>query len=151
MKKLLLGLCLLSNLIAYAADTPSSAEPSSSERMSAAQAAIKTKNWPAAITELKAVVKSSPRDADAHNLLAYSYRKQAKPDLTQAFEHYRIALKLNPDHKGAHEYIGEAYLIDKKPVEAEKHLTELKRICGNTSCEEYIDLSRAIAQYKKQQ
>jgi tetratricopeptide (TPR) repeat protein len=71
--------------------------------------------------------------------------------LTQAFEHYRIALKLNPDHKGAHEYIGEAYLMDKKPVEAEKHLTELKRICGNSSCEEYIDLSRAIAQYKKQQ
>jgi Flp pilus assembly protein TadD len=72
MKKLLWGLCLLCNLIAYAADTPSSAEPSSSERMSAAQAAIKTKNWPAAIAELKAVVKSSPRDADAHNLLAYS-------------------------------------------------------------------------------
>jgi Tfp pilus assembly protein PilF len=118
--------------------------------MATARTAIQAKNWPAAITELKAAVKDEPRNADAHNLLAYSFRKQAKPALPQAFEHYRIALKLNPDHKGAHEYIGEAYLMDKKPAEAEKHLAELQRICGNTSCEEYVDLARAIAQYKQQ-
>jgi len=81
-------------------------------------------------------------------LLAYSYRKQARPDLPKAFEHYNIALKLDPKHRGAHEYIGEAYLMDKKPAEAEQHLAELEKICGNKTCEEYADLARAIADYK---
>jgi hypothetical protein len=40
--------------------------------------------------------------------------------------------------------------MDKKPAEAEKHLAELQRICGNTTCEEYVDLAHAIAQYKLQ-
>jgi Tfp pilus assembly protein PilF len=150
MKTLLLILLLLGPVGAYCADTPTTSEPSAAERMGTARTAIQAKNWSTAVTELKAAVKEEPRNADAHNLLAYSFRKQATPDLGQAFEHYRIALKLNPDHKGAHEYIGEAYLMDKKPAEAEKHLAELQRICGNTTCEEYVDLARAIAQYKQQ-
>ena len=68
--------------------------------------------------------------------------------MVKAFEHYNIALKINPNHIGAHEYIGEAYLMDKKPVEAEKHLVSLEKICGNKTCEEFVDLQRAIAQYK---
>jgi tetratricopeptide (TPR) repeat protein len=75
---------------------PMQTEPSAVQRLAGA------------ITELKAVVKEDPRNADTHNLLAYSFREQAKPDLPMAFEHYRTALKLNPDHNGAHEYIGEA-------------------------------------------
>ena len=62
--------------------------------------------------------------------------------------HLLETLKLDPRHKGAHEYIGEAYLMDKKPAEAEKHLAELEKICGNKSCEEYADLAKAIADYK---
>jgi hypothetical protein len=57
-------------------------------------------------------------------------------------------LQLDPKHKGAHEYIGEAYLMDKKPAEAEKHLASLEQICGNKTCEEYVDLAAAIAKYK---
>ncbi|NDD14434.1 MAG: hypothetical protein EB072_17765, partial [Betaproteobacteria bacterium] len=88
-------------------------------------------------------------NADAHNLLAYTYRKQEKPNLPKAFEHYKIALKLNPSHKGAHEYIGEAYVMDRKPELAEKHLAELERICGNKTCEEYVDLAQSIAAFRK--
>ena len=91
---------------------------------------------------------AQPGNADAHNLLAYSYRKQATPDLPKAFEHYNTAHKLNPSHKGAHEYIGEAYLMDGKPAKAEEHLARLKVICGNAACEEYDDLAKAIAAYK---
>ena len=145
-------ICLLFGCAsAFAADTPTEPEPSAAQRMEAGRSAVQAKNWSAAITEFKAAVKEEPRNADAHNLLAYSFRKQAKPDLAKAFEHYHTALKLNPDHKGAHEYIGEAYLMDKKPAEAEKHLADLERICGNKTCEEYIDLASAIAQYKLQQ
>ncbi|MES2942477.1 MAG: tetratricopeptide repeat protein [Pseudomonadota bacterium] len=122
--------------------------PAKTDHMAAARAAIKAKDWKKSVAELTTAVKDQPNNADAHNLLAYSYRKQATPDLPKAFEHYEIALRINPKHKGAHEYIGEAYLMDKKPAKAEEHLAQLKTICGNTTCEEYEDLAKAIAEYK---
>jgi len=123
-------------------------QPSTSERMVKARDAIKNKEWQRALTELNAAAKSDPRNPDIHTLLGFSYRKQATPDLPRAFEHYKTALSLNPKHKGALEYIGEAYLMDKKPAEAEKQLAELEKVCGNKTCEEYADLSKAIADYK---
>jgi hypothetical protein len=51
---------------------------------------------------------AEPANADAQNLLGYAYRNQKKFDL--AFKHYGEALRLDPKHKGAHEYIGEAYV-----------------------------------------
>ena len=139
-------------VVAYAADTPGS-NPSIpavtvQQRLATARKAIDAKDWSRAMNELNAAVREEPRNADVHNLLGYSYRKRATPDLPKAFEHYGTALKLDPRHKGAHEYIGEAYLMDKKPAEAEKHLAELEKICGNKTCEEYADLAKAIAEYK---
>ena len=66
----------------------------------------------------------------------------------EAYEHDNTALKLNPNHKGAHEYIGEAYLTDGKPAKAEEHLARLKTICGGSACEEYEDLAKSLAAYK---
>ena len=132
----------------FAADTPTYTPPTVSERMGAAREAIDRKGWSRAQYDLKSVVSDEPGNADAHNLLAYTYRKQDKPDLPKAFEHYKIALRLNPEHRGAHEYIGEAYLMDRKPADAEWHLAELERICGNRTCEEYQDLARAISAYR---
>ncbi len=131
-----------------AADTPTTAPPPTIDRMAVAREAIKAKDWKSAINELSAAVKAEPKNADAHNLLAYSHRKQAQPNLAKAFEHYKIALQLNPQHLGAHEYIGEAYLMDKKPDEAEKHLAILEKLCGNKTCEEYADLAKALAAYR---
>jgi Tfp pilus assembly protein PilF len=131
-----------------ARDTPTMMGPGVAERMDAARAAIEARDWRMAITELDAVVETEPGNADAHSLLGYSHRKQARPDLAKAFEHYRRALRIDPQHKGAHEYIGEAYLMDNMPAEAEKHLAELARLCGNQTCEEYVDLAEGIAAYK---
>ena len=131
-----------------ARDTPTMMGPSVVERMDAARAAIQARDWRTAMAELDAVVETEPGNADAHSLLGYSHRKQARPDLAKAFEHYRRALQIDPRHKGAHEYIGEAYLMDNKPAEAEKHLAELARLCGNQTCEEYADLAQAITAYK---
>jgi lipoprotein NlpI len=89
-----------------------------------------------------------PRSADVHSLYGFFYRKQAAPDLAKAFDSYKTALKFDPKHKGAHEYIGEAYLMAKQPEEAEKHLAQLELICGNKTCEEYEDLAKALADYK---
>jgi Tfp pilus assembly protein PilF len=134
--------------VAFAADTPSAPAPAAPDRMASARSAIQAKDWQKAIAQLSVLVKAEPKNADAHNLLAYSYRKLAQPNLPKAFEHYKIALQLDPKHKGAHEYIGEAYLMDKKPEEAEKHLATLEKLCGNTSCEEYADLAKSLASYR---
>jgi Flp pilus assembly protein TadD len=140
--------------LAQAADSGASFSPSSprvtpvSERLAAARKAIAAKDWAGAIGELEAAERADPRNADVHNLMGYTYRVRPTPDLPKAFEHYNIALKLDPNHKGLHEYIGEAYLMDKKPAEAEKHLAQLEKICGNKTCEEYVDLSASIADYK---
>ena len=136
-----------------AADTPSetpSVKPTGlgvKERLSIARSAIDAKDWNKALSELNLAAKEDPRNADVQNLLGYSYRKRSNPDLAKAFEHYKEALRLNPNHKGAHEYIGEAYLMDKKPAEAQKHLVQLEAICGNKTCEEYADLAKSIVEY----
>jgi Flp pilus assembly protein TadD len=107
--------------------------------------AVKAKNWQQAVYHLEIAAKAEPTNADAQNLLGYSYRNQKKYDL--AFRHYDEALKLDPKHKGAHEYIGEAYLLTGNKGKAQEHLAALERICGK-GCEEYQDLARAIAQTK---
>jgi Flp pilus assembly protein TadD len=152
MKKLSISAFLAASVLAsaaFAVDTGgSSSEPTVAERLDAARAAIASKDWRKALSELQLAQRAEPRNADVHNLLGYSYRKQAQPNLPKAFEHYQTALKLSPQHKGAHEYIGEAYLMDKKPEEAQKHLQALEQICGNKTCEEYQDLQKAIAAYR---
>ena len=90
-------------------------------------------------------MRDEPANADAQNLLGFAYRNQKKYDL--AFRHYREALRLDPKHKGAHEYIGETYLLTGDKAKAQEHLAALERICGK-SCEEYEDLARAVARAK---
>ncbi len=132
--------------LAHAAGTETTAPetPTARESMAQGKAAVAKKDWQAAIAAYKAAVDDEPANPDAHNMLAYSFRKQATPNLDKAFEHYRIALKLNPKHLGAHEYIGEAYLMAGKPQDAKTHLAHLEKLCGK-KCEEYQDLARAIA------
>lgn len=151
MKKFVLALIYVLTMPVYAVDSPTVVQPSARERMESARQAIGRGGWSRAQFDLSQVLRDAPDNADAHNLLAYTYRKQDKPDLAKAFEHYKTALRLDPGHKGAHEYIGEAYLMAKQPAEAEKHLQELARLCGNTQCEEYQDLAKALAAYKKAQ
>lgn len=61
---------------------------------------------------------------------------------------YHEALRIDPRHKGAHEYIGEAYLMAGDVPKAEEHLAALDSLC-RFSCEEYRDLKRAIEEYKR--
>ena len=147
----LLTALLVAAAPSWAADTPGSdpnvRQPSVQDRLANARKAVDRQDWSGAMRELNAAVKVAPQDADVHNLLGYTYRKRASPDMVKAMEHYGQALKFNPQHRGAHEYIGEAYLLQKRLPDAEKHLAELERICG-TGCEEYRDLAKSIADYK---
>lgn len=55
---------------------------------------------------------------------------------------------MNPRHRGAHEYIGEAYLMAGDVASAQKHLEALRAICL-LPCEQMRDLEREIAAYVK--
>jgi Flp pilus assembly protein TadD len=112
----------------------------------AGQKAIQAKDWNAALKSLSAAERSEPRNADIQNLLGYAYRNSGKLDL--AFKHYERALQLNPKHLGAHEYIGEAYLMANNLAKAEEHLSALKKFCLRV-CEERDDLAKAIAEYQR--
>ncbi len=118
------------------------AAPSAGSLYEEGKAAISRKDWQAAITALSKAAELEPDNADIHNLLGYSYRKTA--NYKKAFEHYAIALKLNPKHKGALEYQGEAYAETGEIAKAKVNLATLKSVCGNTSCEEYKDLAAFI-------
>jgi tetratricopeptide (TPR) repeat protein len=112
------------------------------DHMAAGRAAKDRSDWKTAISEFQAAVDEDATNADAHNLLAYSYRKSG--NLPKAFEHYEIALRLNPNHRGAHEYRGEAFIMAGELAKAKADLAALEKICGKT-CEEYKDLAEAIA------
>jgi tetratricopeptide (TPR) repeat protein len=104
-------------------------------------AAINDKRWAEAIKALDGHIRRNYRDADGHNWLAYAYRRSGQ--LEPAFKHYKQALVIDPRHLGAHEYIGEAYVMAGQPLEARKHLERLAALCG-TQCEQYKDLAQAI-------
>jgi hypothetical protein len=64
------------------------------------------------------------------------------------FKHYNEALRIDPKHRGAHEYIGEAYLMVGNVAKAKEHLGALDKLCF-FPCAEYTDLKKAIAEYEK--
>jgi tetratricopeptide (TPR) repeat protein len=103
---------------------------------------IKSERWDAAIRTLKTIVANSPNNADALNLLGYSLRKTGDHDNALGF--YLKALKINPRHKGANEYLGELYMETGQLAKAQAQLEVLAKLCGNTTCEEYRDLAEAI-------
>ncbi|HEY0567607.1 MAG TPA: hypothetical protein VGD13_05660 [Xanthobacteraceae bacterium] len=55
---------------------------------------------------------------------------------------------LDPRHRSAHEHLGEAYLVLGESARAEQLLAALENLCL-IPCEEYDDLKRAFAAYKR--
>jgi Flp pilus assembly protein TadD len=113
------------------------------------RAAIGRQDWAAAQGALREAVARNPQNADAHNLYAYAIRKGANPQMDLVFRHYNEALRLDPKHRGAHEYIGEAYLMSGNLAKAKEHLAQLDRLC-TFGCDEYSKLKAAVAQFEQQ-
>lgn len=125
------------------ASDASSADPA----IVSAKAAIAKKDWVAAQAGLKQALAANPRNADYHNLYAYSIRKGGNADMALVFQHYDEALRLDPKHRAAHEYSGEAYLAVNDLPKAKLHLAALDKLCF-FGCEEYTDLKKAVAEYE---
>jgi Flp pilus assembly protein TadD len=112
----------------------------------AGKQAIEARNWQAAIKSLSSAALRDSRNADIQNYLGFAYRNAGQLDL--ALKHYDRALVLNPRHRGAHEYVGETYLMVNNVAKAEEHLAALKKICL-IPCEEFDDLKKRIDAYRK--
>jgi tetratricopeptide (TPR) repeat protein len=122
-------------------------EASSDPVIATAKAAIAKQDWAAAQAGLKQAVAANPKNADYHNLYAYSMRKSGSADMALVFKHYDEALRLDPKHRGAHEYSGEASLLVGDLPKAKAHLAALDKLC-TFGCEEYSDLKKAVAAYE---
>jgi tetratricopeptide (TPR) repeat protein len=107
--------------------------------------AVKAKEYAKAIPLLERALNDNLRDADANNLLGYSHRKLGNTQV--ALTYYQRALVIDPNHRGANEYLGELYVEMNDLPKAEERLQKLTQLCG-TSCEEYRDLKTAIDKAK---
>ncbi len=101
---------------------------------------IKKENFKLAISKLKILLYKKSKNftkADIYNYLGYSHRKIKS--YGKAEKYYLKALKINEDHIGALEYIGELYLETNRTEKAKEYLEKLKLVAGENS-EEYLEL-----------
>jgi len=102
---------------------------------------INTEQYSAAITELYKTEFEVGLHADVQNYLGYTHRKLGRYE--EAKSYYAMALKLNPEHLGAHEYLGELYIEIGDMKNARKQLASLNKLCG-FGCEEREELARLV-------
>ena len=110
-----------------------------------ARTLISEERYEEALAKLEEMITSDDGNADAWNLVGFSYRKLERYE--PAMEGYARALAIDPRHTEAIEYLGELYLALDDLAQAEEQLARLGEICGS-DCEEYEELEEAIARYK---
>jgi len=103
--------------------------------------AVQAGDYQRALVLLQKVVQAEPRNADAWNYIGFSHRKLKSFD--QSLAAYQKALAINPDHRGANEYLGELYVMTGDMEKAREQLAKLQSLCRQ-GCEEYDDLKKAI-------
>jgi tetratricopeptide (TPR) repeat protein len=67
--------------------------------------------------------------------------------LDKSFAAYMMAIEIDPSHLGAHEYLGELYLMRDQKDKALKMLEKLNQLAGSNT-EEYRELKIAIDKYQ---
>ncbi|MDH3229059.1 MAG: tetratricopeptide repeat protein [Alphaproteobacteria bacterium] len=138
---LTLTLGLASSVLAFG----SSESPRQPREYGDALKAIKAGDYGRAVALLERVVAKQPANADAWNNLGYSERH--RNHFEKSLMAYQRALAINPDHRGANEYLGELYLQIGSPAQARSQLKKLQALCPR-GCEEADDLGKAIRSYE---
>ena len=111
-------------------------------RLLDALVAIGSRDFPQAVRILDGLVADKPDFSDAWNYLGYALRKGG--DLKRSERAYRKALDIEPEHRGAHEYLGELYLQTGRRAQAEALEQSLARIC-KYGCPELDALRSALS------
>ncbi len=96
-----------------------------------------------AVGMLENVLKEDEKNSDAWNMLGFSYRNLGQMDL--AWDAYEKALTIDPNHKGAHEYLGEWYLMQGDLSSAKAQLAKLGALCPS-GCQELETLAAKVSQ-----
>jgi tetratricopeptide (TPR) repeat protein len=126
------------------------------EDYASGKAAFDHEDWAEVIEHMTRVIAQRPWHDDAYNLMGFAYRKLGEYE--KALEAYARALELNPHHRGALEYLGEAYLELDQPELAKGMLDRLAAECQRIAvgaaagawqagCEEWQELKEAYDSY----
>ena len=102
---------------------------------------IDEEKYQLAIDLLHDELDNDPDNPDIMSLLGFSYRKTQNYE--DALTFYEWALKAEPEHRGANEYLGELYLETNKFDKAVEQLQILDNLCS-TNCKEYTKLKQMI-------
>ena len=155
MKKLLILLLLVSfNVSGAGTESSNNDSTTTPDQINSlyelAEKHIYNKKYDKSLKLLKKLTKREDlgtRRADIYNLLGFSYRKLENPELDKSFAAYMMALEIDPEHAGAHEYLGELYLMRDQKKQAMRMLSKLETLVGKNA-EEYKDLLEAIENYQ---
>ena len=89
------------------------------------------------------VNKKNPQNPNTLNLLGFTTRKLGDYENGEKF--YLQGLKIEPDHIGINEYLGELYVITNRRDLAKERL----KILENCNCKEYDQLREVIQGTRK--
>lgn len=147
MKRALMGICFLVSTAVVASGGGGGGggeslapQKNTQQQLQQAEQLVKEQQWPQAEAILRDLRRDEANSADVWNWSGYVARKSGR--LSEAFPYYYQALKINPKHLGAHEYLGEAHLQNGDPQRAKDQLHILQGLCGQ--CEEAQDLAAAL-------
>lgn len=101
--------------------------------------------YESAIDQLHDELDIDPDNPDILSLLGFSYRKTRQ--FEDAYTFYQWALRVEPEHRGANEYLGELYLETNQLEKAMQQLEILDDLC-TFRCKEYTKLKNAIDDYQ---
>ena len=91
-----------------------------------------------AFKKLEKAYKSDKKNPDVLNYMGFTTRKVGNFD--KAEKYYLEGLKINPNHNGINEYLGELYVQTNRIDKANERLSVLK----NCNCDEYNELELII-------
>lgn len=117
------------------------------DQFSETRQALRSQQWLQALDALRQLTREMPEitdDAEFHNLMGYALRQASPSNLGVAVDHYQQALRLDPAHVQAREYLGQAYLMQGRQDLAREQLQAIERLCKGQDCQAWRDLHQAI-------
>ena len=79
---------------------------------------------------------------DVANYIGYANRKAGNYDQSKVW--YEAALKADPNHTRTWSYFGMWHMEQGNRLMAKDHLAKVSALCGNDTCEDYVQLKAVI-------